>query len=61
MYDVVDGADAVLLVTEWKQFRLPAWSVIRKIMRTPVVVDGRNIYVRGEVEAEGFRYLSIGR
>ena len=61
MYDVVDGADAVLLVTEWKQFRLPAWSVIRKIMRTPVVVDGRNIYVRGEVEVEGFRYLSIGR
>ena len=61
MYYVVDGADAVLLVTEWKQFRLPAWSVIRKIMRTPVVVDGRNIYVRGEVEAEGFRYLSIGR
>ena len=61
MYDAADGADALLLVTEWKQFRLPFWSVLKRIMRSPVVVDGRNIYVRKEVEAEGFRYFSIGR
>ena len=61
MYEAADGADALVLVTEWKQFRLPSWSVLRKVMRVPVMVDGRNIYVRKEVEAEGFRYLSIGR
>lgn len=61
MYEAADGADALLLVTEWKQFRLPTWSLLKKVMRAPVIVDGRNIYVRKEVEAEGFRYLSIGR
>lgn len=61
MYETADGADALLLVTEWKQFRLPSWSLLKKVMRAPVIVDGRNIYVRKEVEAEGFRYLSIGR
>ena len=61
MYDAADDADALLLVTEWKQFRLPSWAVLRKVMRSPVLIDGRNIYVRAEVEAEGFRYLSIGR
>ncbi|MCM1502336.1 MAG: UDP-glucose/GDP-mannose dehydrogenase family protein [Bacteroidales bacterium] len=61
MYDAADGADALLLVTEWKQFRLPSFHVLKKIMRTPVIVDGRNIYVRSEVEQEGFTYLSIGR
>lgn len=61
MYEAADGADALLLVTEWKQFRLPSWSLLKKVMRVPVIVDGRNIYVRKEVEAEGFRYLSIGR
>lgn len=61
MYEAADGADALLLVTEWKQFRLPSWSLLKKVMRAPVIVDGRNIYVRREVEAEGFRYLSIGR
>lgn len=61
MYEAADGADALLLVTEWKQFRLPSWSLLKKVMRAPVIVDGRNIYVRKEVKAEGFRYLSIGR
>ena len=61
MYEAADGADALLLVTEWKQFRLPSWSLLKKVMRAPVIVDGRNIYVSKEVEAEGFRYLSIGR
>lgn len=61
MYDAADGADALLLVTEWKQFRLPSFHVLKKKMRTPVIVDGRNIYVRKEVEQEGFTYMSIGR
>lgn len=61
MYDAADGADALLLVTEWKLFRLPSWSVLKKTMRAPVLIDGRNIYVREEVESEGFMYFSIGR
>ncbi len=61
MYDAVEGADAMLLVTEWRQFYLPAWDRIRKAMRTPVVIDGRNIYDRAEVESEGFTYYCIGR
>lgn len=61
MYGAACDADALLLVTEWKQFRLPSWPVLKKVMKFPVLVDGRNIYVRQEVEAEGFRYLSIGR
>ena len=61
MYGAACDVDALLLVTEWKQFRLPSWPVLKKVMKFPVLVDGRNIYVRQEVEAEGFRYLSIGR
>lgn len=61
MYEAVNDADAVVLVTEWKQFRLPSFEVMKKLMRSPVIVDGRNIYVRKEVESEGFKYLSIGR
>lgn len=61
MYDAVIDADAVALVTEWKSFRVPSWSVMKKVMRSPILVDGRNIYDRHEVEEEGFRYAAIGR
>ena len=61
MYDAVIDADALAVITEWKQFRMPSWSVIRKVMKTPVVVDGRNIYDRNEVQNEGFRYWAIGK
>ncbi|MDE7119545.1 MAG: UDP-glucose 6-dehydrogenase, partial [Muribaculaceae bacterium] len=61
MYDALVDADALALVTEWRQFRMPSWSAVKKLMRTPVVVDGRNIYERDEVEAEGFRYTAIGK
>lgn len=61
MYDAVVDADAVALMTEWKQFRVPSWSVLHKVMRGPVIVDGRNIYDRQEVESEGFVYAAIGR
>lgn len=61
MYDAANDADAVALLTEWKQFRLPSWSVVRKAMRGNVIVDGRNIYDPTELSAEGFTYMSIGR
>lgn len=61
MYDAANDADAVALLTEWKQFRLPSWGVLRKAMRGNVIVDGRNIYEPAELGAEGFIYLSIGR
>lgn len=44
MYDAVLDADALMLVTEWKEFRLPSWAVIRKTMAQQIVLDGRNIY-----------------
>lgn len=61
MYDAVVDADALALMTEWKQFRVPSWSVLQKVMKGHVIVDGRNIYDRQEVESEGFVYAAIGR
>ena len=61
MYDALLDADALLLVTEWKQFRLPAWGVIMKTMRTPIVIDGRNIYDKNELKAMGVSYYCIGK
>lgn len=60
MYDAVLDADALLLLTEWKQFRLPSWGVIKKSMRTHVVIDGRNIYDKKELNEQGFEYQCIG-
>ena len=61
MYDAVLGADALLLLTEWRQFRLPSWGVIKKAMKRALVIDGRNIYDPQEMQEAGFEYLSIGR
>ena len=61
MYDAVLGADALLLLTEWKQFRLPSWEVVRRSMNHPAVFDGRNIYSPEEMRQNGFYYASIGR
>ena len=60
MYDAADGADVFALMTEWRQFRLPSWNVIQKVMNGNVVVDGRNIYDRNELEPMGFVYSRIG-
>lgn len=60
MYDAVVDADALALVTEWKQFRLPSWKVIRKAMRGNLIVDGRNIYQAADLIEEGFDYRCIG-
>lgn len=61
MYDAVLEADALLLLTEWKQFRLPSWEVVRRSMKRPVVFDGRNIYDPDDMAQAGFTYFSIGR
>lgn len=59
MYDAVEQADALLLLTEWKEFRLPNWSKLSQIMRKKLVVDGRNIYDKKEMKEYGFTYLHI--
>ena len=61
MYDVVIDADALAVLTEWKEFRIPSWSVIKRVMKQSVLVDGRNIYSKDEVIAEGFEYSAIGK
>ena len=60
MYDAVIDADALALLTEWKEFRLPSWSVIHKAMKGNIVVDGRNIYDPDELSEAGFQYHCIG-
>lgn len=60
-YEAVLNADALLLVTEWKEFRLPSWSVVKRLMKSPLVIDGRNIYDPHEMADNGFIYYSIGR
>ena len=60
IYDAADGADVYALMTEWRQFRMPSWNVIQKVMTGNVVVDGRNIYDRAELESYGFVYSRIG-
>jgi UDPglucose 6-dehydrogenase len=60
-YDALVGAEALALVTEWNEFRRPDFAKMRKLMRTPVVFDGRNIYNPEQMKADGFTYYSIGR
>ncbi len=61
MYDAAVDADAVALMTEWKAFRIPSWSAIKKVMKGNVVIDGRNIYTASEVNSEGLQYHCIGK
>ena len=61
MYDAVLDADALMLLTEWKEFRLPSWPVIKRTMNLPLVLDGRNIYDKKEMEEQGFVYYCIGK
>lgn len=60
-YEAVLDADALLLLTEWKEFRLPSWEVVAKAMRKSLVLDGRNIFDAEELEEAGFEYHCIGR
>ena len=61
MYDTAVDADAIALMTEWKQFRVPSWNVLHKVMRGNIIVDGRNIYDPAELAEEGFEYHCIGK
>ena len=60
-YDALKGADALAVVTEWNEFREPDFPRMRKLMRSPVIFDGRNIYNPEQMQAQGFTYYSIGR
>ena len=61
IYDAVVEADALLLLTEWKEFRMPSWLAVKKLMANPLVIDGRNIYDPQEMQEYGFEYHCIGR
>lgn len=61
MYQAAQDTDAVLLLTEWKEFRLPSWHLLKQTMRYPLIIDGRNIYESEELEKEGFYYFCIGK
>jgi UDPglucose 6-dehydrogenase len=60
-YAALTGADALAIVTEWNEFREPDYARMRKLMRTPVIFDGRNIYNPEAIRAQGFTYYSMGR
>ncbi len=59
-YDATIDADALVLVTEWNEFRLPSWTALKKLLKTPVLFDGRNIYNKFELKEAGFDYFYIG-
>ncbi len=61
MYACLDGADALLLVTEWEQFASPDWSDVASRLETPAVYDGRNIWDPAEVRSHGFTFRGVGR
>jgi UDPglucose 6-dehydrogenase len=60
IYDAVKDADALLVVTEWKEFRSPMWNEIKQSMKKPVLFDGRNIYDSNDMHTEGIEYFGIG-
>lgn len=61
MYEAVIDADALAIVTEWKQFRIPNWIVVKKVMKGNIVIDGRNIYEERDLVSVGLKYHRIGR
>ena len=60
-YDAIDGSDAVVIVTEWNEFRNLDFARMKEIMKTPILVDLRNIYEPDQVAATGFSYRCVGR
>jgi UDPglucose 6-dehydrogenase len=60
-YGAVEGADGLVIVTEWQEFRNPDFEVIRRLLKEPVIFDGRNIYEPRVMEVAGFTYYGIGR
>ena len=60
-YDTLNGADGLVIVTEWQEFRNPDFALMARLLRHPVVFDGRNLYDPVQMAEAGFRYYSIGR
>ena len=60
-YSVLEGADALLILTEWTLFRTPEFDKMKTILKAPVIFDGRNLYDLDSMVSEGFYYNSIGR
>ena len=60
IYETVEGGDVLMVVTEWKEFRLPSFNVLKRTMRTPLILDGRNIYDKEQLQEQGFVYYKIG-
>ena len=60
-YAALKGADALVIATEWNEFREPDFARMRKLLRNPVIFDGRNLYKPEQIRAQGFTYVSIGR
>jgi len=60
-YDALTGADALLIVTEWNEFRRPDFERLKALLKTPIIIDGRNVYDPDVMEQHGFTYLSMGR
>jgi len=60
-YEAAEGADAILIVTEWEQFRNLDWRRLKGIVEQPLILDGRNMFDPNEVARNGFRYVSVGR
>jgi UDPglucose 6-dehydrogenase len=58
---VLDGADALLIATEWEVFRTPDFSKVKRLLKAPVIFDGRNVYSLDSMKRAGFYYNSIGR
>lgn len=61
IYDTVVDSDALIHVTEWKEFRMPSWNVIYKLMKKPILIDGRNVFDSSILKDYGIEYIGIGR
>lgn len=59
-YEAIIDADALMLVTEWSEFKFPNMVVVKKLLKNPVIFDGRNVYDKAEIESQGFEYYGIG-
>lgn len=60
IYETAEGADAILLVTEWNEFRLPDWERLKELLKSPVIFDGRNVYDKSLLINKGFKYYGVG-
>ncbi|KKR09015.1 MAG: UDP-glucose 6-dehydrogenase [Parcubacteria group bacterium GW2011_GWA2_39_18] len=61
MYQICKGADALILITEWPEFREPDFNKMKKLLKNPIIFDGRNIYNPSLLKKKGFSYFGIGK